>query len=112
GGGFDGGFDVGGPGGGFGGTDFEDLLSGLFGRGGERGGFGRTPGTDQVAEITLQVEDAYAGGRRRVTLDTGAGPRSYELNVPPGVTDGQRIRLAGEGGAGSGGGPAGDLYLR
>ncbi|MGW0425320.1 DnaJ C-terminal domain-containing protein [Streptomyces sp. NPDC003015] len=96
--------------GGLGGAGFEDLLGGLFGGAG-RGGFGRMPGADQEAEITLSVEDAYTGGRRRVTLNTSAGPRSYEVNIPPGVTEGQRVRLAGQGGTGSGGGRAGDLYL-
>lgn len=100
-------------GGGLGGVDLDDLLGGLFG-GGRGGGFGRarTPGADSEAEITLSVEDAYSGGRRRISLDTAAGTRSYEVNIPPGVTEGQRIRLAGQGGAGSGGGPSGDLYLR
>ncbi|MEU3776382.1 DnaJ C-terminal domain-containing protein [Streptomyces sp. NPDC032472] len=99
--------------GGAGGVGFGDLFGGLFGGrgGGGQGGFGRMPGADQEAEITLNVEDAYTGGRRRITLDTSAGPRGYEVNIPPGVTDGQRIRLAGQGGTGSSGGPAGDLYL-
>jgi curved DNA-binding protein len=57
------------------------------------------------------VEDAYAGGRRRVTLQTAAGPRSYEITIPAGVVDGQRIRMAGQGASGLGGGPRGDLYL-
>ncbi|MGW0469528.1 DnaJ C-terminal domain-containing protein [Streptomyces sp. NPDC003027] len=106
-----GGFGGGGAGGGFGGMDFEDLFGGLFG--GAGGAYARTgmPGADQQAEITLSVEDAYAGGRRSITLTTPHGPRSYEVNIPPGVTDGQRIRLAGQGGSGSGGGPSGDLYL-
>lgn len=109
--GFAGGFGAAG----FGGMDFEDLLGGLFGGAGGRagmGGPGRMPGADREAEITLGVEDAYTGGRRRITLDTASGPRGYEVTLPPGVTDGQRIRLAGQGGAGSGGGSAGDLYLR
>ena len=102
---------------GFAGVDFEDLLGGLFGgRPGSTGGFGRgargsAPGADTEAEIELSVEDAYSGGRRRITLPTAAGPRSYEVNLPAGVTDGQRIRLAGQGAAGVGGGPRGDLYL-
>ena len=41
-----------------------------------------------------------------------ADGRSYEVNIPAGVRDGQRIRLAGEGDSGVGGGPSGDLYLR
>ncbi|RSS82179.1 DnaJ C-terminal domain-containing protein [Streptomyces sp. WAC06614] len=98
--------------GGAGGGGFEDFLGGLFGGGAAgRGGFGPVPGADRQAEITLGVEDAYVGGRRRITLDTSAGPRSLEVTIPPGVTDGQCIRLAGQGGTGSGGGPSGDLYL-
>ncbi|MFC7280143.1 DnaJ C-terminal domain-containing protein [Paractinoplanes rhizophilus] len=99
---------------GFGGVDVEDLLGGLFG--GRSGGFGRggrvsAPGADSEAEIELTVEDAYAGGRRRITLPTPSGPRSFDVAIPAGVTDGQRIRLAGQGSAGLGGGPRGDLYL-
>jgi curved DNA-binding protein len=93
--------------------DLEDLLGGLFGR--RRGGFGGTrmsaPGADTEAEIELPVEDAYTGGRRTITLQTSSGTRGYEVNIPAGVTDGQRIRLAGQGASGLGDGPRGDLYL-
>jgi curved DNA-binding protein len=44
-------------------------------------------------------------------LTLGDG-RSFTVNIPPGVRDGQRIRLAGEGTPGMGGGPSGDLFLR
>ncbi|MFE2875938.1 DnaJ C-terminal domain-containing protein [Streptomyces roseus] len=91
------------------GVDVEDLFGSLF------GGAGRTrvPGADQEAELPLTVEEAYRGGRRTVTLAGPAGQRRYQVDVPPGTTDGQRIRLAGEGGRGSGDdAPAGDLYLR
>ncbi|MFE1788277.1 DnaJ C-terminal domain-containing protein [Streptomyces sp. NPDC059525] len=92
------------------GVDIEDLLGSMFGAGAARGG---VPGADQEAELPLTVEEAFKGGRRTVTLAGPAGqPRRYEVNVPPGVTDGQRIRLAGEGGRGSGDAPGGDLYLR
>ncbi|MFE2647738.1 DnaJ C-terminal domain-containing protein [Streptomyces nigra] len=92
------------------GVDIEDLLGSLFGAGAGPGG---VPGADQEAELPLTVEEAYRGGRRTVTLAGPDGqPRRYEVNVPSGVTDGQRIRLAGEGGRGSGGAAAGDLYLR
>jgi curved DNA-binding protein len=57
------------------------------------------------------VEEAYRGGRTELTLNGPDGPRTYTVSIPPGVTDGKRIRLAGEGGRGLGGGPAGDLYL-
>ena len=96
-----------------GGVDIDDLLGGLFGgRGGGFGGRVSAPGADTEAEIELTVEDAYAGGRRTVTLQTDSGTRSYEVSIPAGVSDGQRIRLAGQGSAGIGGGPRGDLYLR
>ncbi|MFE9842048.1 DnaJ C-terminal domain-containing protein [Streptomyces goshikiensis] len=91
------------------GVDVEDLFGSLF------GGAGRTrvPGADQEAELPLTVEEAYRGGRRTVTLAGPAGQRRYEVDVPPGTTDGQRIRLAGEGGRGNGeDAPPGDLYLR
>ncbi|XHM65180.1 DnaJ C-terminal domain-containing protein [Streptomyces nigra] len=92
------------------GIDIEDLLGSFFGAGGAPGG---VPGADQEAELPLTVEEAYRGGRRTVTLAGPTGqPRRYEVDVPPGVTDGQRIRLAGEGGRGSGDAAAGDLYLR
>ncbi|MET9735092.1 J domain-containing protein [Streptomyces sp. NPDC006458] len=91
------------------GVDVEDLFGSLFGGAGRM----RVPGADQEAELPLTVEEAYRGGRRTVTLAGPAGQRSYQVDVPPGTTDGQRIRLAGEGGRGSGGdAPAGDLYLR
>jgi curved DNA-binding protein len=94
------------------GVDFEDLFGGIFG--GRAGGAGRgspIPGADQEAELTLSVEEAYHGGRRKITLGGPEGERSYDVAVPAGVVDGQRIRLAGEGGRGRGPGSAGDLYL-
>ncbi|GHB39167.1 molecular chaperone DnaJ [Streptomyces cirratus] len=90
------------------GVDFEDLFGSFFGGGGRM----RVPGADQEAELPLTVEEAYRGGRRTVTLAGPSGQRRYEVDVPPGTTDGQRIRLAGEGGRSNGDAPAGDLYLR
>ncbi|MGC9668417.1 DnaJ C-terminal domain-containing protein [Planosporangium sp. 12N6] len=99
--------------------DIEDLFGSIFGgRGGgfggyAHGGFGRGPvaGADSEAELPLTVEEAYHGGHHRVTLQTAEGQRTLDVNIPPGVVDGQRIRLAGQGGGGAGGGPPGDLYL-
>ncbi|MFJ2234993.1 DnaJ C-terminal domain-containing protein [Streptomyces sp. NPDC087859] len=90
------------------GVDVDDLFGSLFGGSGRM----RVPGADQEAELPLTVEEAYRGGRRTVTLAGPDGQRRYEVDVPPGVTDGRRIRLAGEGGRGSGDASAGDLYLR
>jgi curved DNA-binding protein len=89
--------------------DIEDLLGGIFG-GRAGSGFGPMPGADQEAELPLTVEEAYRGGRKTVTLG-GAGQRTFEVTIPAGVTDGQRIRLAGQGGRGRDGGSPGDLYF-
>jgi curved DNA-binding protein len=95
-----------------GGIDLDDLFGSLFG-GRMPGGFGAGPvvGADTEAEIVVPVEEAYRGARRRITLSGPGGPRTYEVTIPPGVVDGQRIRLAGQGSGGLDGGPAGDLYL-
>jgi curved DNA-binding protein len=99
-----------------GGADFSDFFEGLFGgRGGFGGGRGggfegfSTRGGDREATLELSLEEAARGGKRRISLADG---RDYEVSIPPGIRDGQVIRLAGEGGRGAGGGPSGDLFLR
>jgi curved DNA-binding protein len=88
--------------------DLGDLFETFFGGARGRGGFaGR--GADHEAVLELSLEEAARGGRRSITLGDG---RSYDVAIPKGVRDGQRIRLAGEGGAGLGGGASGDLLLR
>jgi curved DNA-binding protein len=94
-------------GGDFGGTDFEDLFGSFFG--GRGGGTFSRRGGDQEATIELSLQEAARGGKRKITL---GDRRDYEVTIPAGVRDGQRIRLAGEGGQGTSGGPAGDLFLR
>ena len=92
--------------------DLEDLLGGMLGgRFGRGRSWGPVPGADQEAELELTVEEAYSGGSRSITLSGPGGTRTLEVTIPPGVTDGQRIRLAGQGGSGSDGAAAGDLYL-
>jgi curved DNA-binding protein len=103
----------------FGGGDFSDFFEGLFGpRGRSRttggAGFGAfdgfsVRGGDQEAVLELTLEEAAAGGKRRISLGDG---RDFEVEIPRGVRDGQRIRLAGQGSAAPGGGPSGDLFLR
>ncbi|MCZ4563354.1 J domain-containing protein [Rhodococcus sp. IEGM 1401] len=90
--------------GGDGGVDLDDLFGQMFGGG---GGYGPIPGADQEAELALTVEEAYRGGTRTLGLDG----RQYDVDIPAGVVDGQRIRLAGQGGRSNGGAPPGDLYL-
>lgn len=89
--------------------DIEDLFGGLFGGRAGRG-WGPVAGADQEAELPLTVEEAYRGARKSITLG-GAQQRTIDVNVPLGVTDNQRIRLAGQGGHGSDGARPGDLYL-
>jgi curved DNA-binding protein len=117
GGGFDGGDGFEGASFDFGGGDFSDFFDGLFSRrGGARGGRGARSsdgfamrGGDREAVLELSLEEAARGGPRRISLSDGS---DFEVQIPHGVRDGQRIRLPGQGGAGSGGGPSGDLYLR
>ena len=85
----------------------EDLFEALFGARADRAA--RPPrGRDREALLEVSLEDALAGGRRRLTLDG----REVNVNLPAGVRDGQLIRLAGQGGEGRDGAPPGHLFLR
>lgn len=94
-------------GGGFGGSGFGS--QGF-------GGFPQQPrkGRDVEAKLSLTLEEAFHGGKKAITLSgaPGAGPRSLEVNIPAGVKNGARIRLAGQGDPGAAGGPAGDMFLK
>ena len=105
--------------------EFSDFFESLFGGAGHRrsgGGYThiRMKGEDLHAKVEISLEDAYGGTTRSLLLqvpeldDEGrVVTRAHTLNVqiPKGVTEGRRIRLAGQGGPGLGGAPAGDLYL-
>jgi len=117
---------------GAGGADFSDFFAELFGQrspfGGAQGfephgragrGFAAA-GQDHVARVEIDLEDAYRGGTRTLELRTPeitpdghvtSKPRTLRVSIPAGVVEGQQIRLAGQGSAGMGGGPPGDLYL-
>jgi curved DNA-binding protein len=91
---------------------FQDFLQDLLREQRRAGGSrGPIPGADQRASISLSLDDAVHGGRRSLTLGGPTGDRSIEVNIPAGVIDGQTIRLPGQGGRGTEGAPAGDLYL-
>ncbi|MDB6119857.1 MAG: hypothetical protein JWO08_3638 [Verrucomicrobiaceae bacterium] len=114
----------------FGGTGFSDFFESFFGGGGRgvgRGGFGRggfgeeeamhRKGHDVEADLMVTLDEVLHGSLRKVTLrrpsDHGAGERTdtYQVRIPAGVREGQRIRLGGQGGEGRGSGAKGDLYL-
>ncbi len=102
----------------FGGTGFSDFFESFFGGGREGGGAFAREGQDVEADLLVTLEEALHGSPRKVTLRRPGGrgvadrTDTYQVRIPPGVREGQRIRLAGQGGAGLGSGPAGDLYLR
>ncbi len=93
--------------------DVSDLFADLFGRGpggGEGRGFGRASnrGADVRYHLTIDFLEAANGGKTRVGLPEG---KSLDLTIPAGVTDGQVLRLKGQGLPGAEGAPAGDAYV-
>jgi curved DNA-binding protein len=104
-------------------ADFSDFFSELFGRmGGARAGGGHfhARGEDHHAKVMLDLEDAYHGANRTLTLRvprmdasgrTVLAEHALNVRIPKGVREGQLIRLAGQGQPGMGGGQSGDLYL-
>ncbi|MEZ0227627.1 MAG: DnaJ C-terminal domain-containing protein [Planctomycetota bacterium] len=117
------------PGGGFegfdwteaagGGVNFEDIFGDIFG--GRARGFGRNrargpmPGEDVEASLEIDFMTAVKGGQTRISLRDGGfapGRDTIDVTIPPGVREGQRLRLAGLGAPGDRGAPPGDLYVR
>jgi len=99
------------------GGGFSDFFESLFGGGGfgpatrsrgfEARGF-EAAGADQQASLEITLEEAYRGGRKSLRFENG---KSLDVRLPAGALPGQRIRLAGQGSSGMGGGPPGNLYL-
>ncbi len=125
--GWDDGFEFRGRGEGAGFTDENsDFFETLFGRANagagraQRGGF-QMQGEDHHAKVLIDLEDAYTGPTRTITLKMPqvdaqghvvAKERVLNVAIPKGIRAGQHIRLAGQGGPGLGAGRAGDLYLQ
>jgi curved DNA-binding protein len=107
--------------------NFSDFFDSLFGRDVPGGGFARSArssfharGEDTYARILIDLEDAYNGKTRAVTLEhteidpngrPSAKKRTLNVRIPKGVRQGQHIRLAAQGSPGLGKGEPGDLYL-
>jgi DnaJ-class molecular chaperone len=85
--------------------DLEDLF-GLFGRG--RGAGMKMPGQDHQFTMTVDFLDAVNGAKKRLDFSPG---KTLDVTVPPGVRDGQVLRLKGQGGPGLGGAPPGDALI-
>src|SRR6201997_4833478 len=106
----------------FGGTGFSDFFEAFFGGGRGRsafGGFGGRAataerGADVEADIMVTLEEALDGSTRTVSLRRAGSDKveQYQVKIPRGVREGQRIRLRGQGEAGARGGTSGDLFLR
>lgn len=104
---------------------FSDFFASLFGARSGFGGRGRrggyaSPGDNHTARIEIDLEDAFNGSTTNIELKSPqlnedghvtVRPRTLKVTIPRGVIAGQQIRLAGQGSAGVGGAPAGDLYL-
>ncbi|NVO00833.1 MAG: DnaJ domain-containing protein [Geobacteraceae bacterium] len=93
----------------------EDIFSRIFGGGG--GGFrqgGRSmsrKGQDFEMELALSFVEAFSGGDKRVSYAKDGISEELSVKIPAGIDSGAKMRLAGKGGAGIGGGANGDLYL-
>lgn len=106
----------------FGGTGFSDFFEAFFGGGHGRSAFGgfagreatAARGADVEADIMVTLEEALHGSSRTVSLRRAGSNKveTYQVKIPRGVHEGQRIRLAGQGEAGARGGKSGDLFLR
>lgn len=100
----------------FGDDPFSDFFHTFFGGG--RSGSARPGrqararrGQDVEQELELMLEEAYAGASRRLAIKHDGHARTVDVRIPVGVSEGSRVRVAGEGKQGTGA-PAGDLYLR
>jgi DnaJ-class molecular chaperone len=99
---------------------FSDFFNTFFGGAepgpGRRAGRGRgaraRKGRDVEQELELTLDEAYNGVTRRLSIKHDGHARTVDVRIPPGVGDGSRVRVSGEGEHGAAGAAAGDLYLR
>jgi curved DNA-binding protein len=110
----------------FDGTGFSDFFEQMFGARGRTGAAGRgfggssafegedvaERGRDIEGDIMVTLQEAVRGSVRSVSVQHDSRTETHQVKIPAGVTEGQRLRIAGRGEFGIGGGGAGDLYLR
>lgn len=102
---------------GFSGRGGNDIFSQIFGgMGGHQGCGGHQrprpmKGSDYLMRLTIPFRQAVLGGERRVDLDRNGQTEQLQVRIPAGIEPGQKLRIAGKGGASQSGGPAGDLML-
>jgi curved DNA-binding protein len=111
----------------FGGTGFSDFFEQMFGGRGRSTGFGPEDfgnggryaeqdyaerGRDIEGDIMVTLEEVTRGSVRSVSVRHKSRTETYQVKIPAGVTEGQRLRVPGRGESGAGGGEAGDLFLR
>ncbi len=100
---------AGGAGAGFEGVDLDEILGGMFSNRGRAGGRGfAMRGSDVQAQLDVELEETITGATRRITFADG---RMLDVTIPKGATNGQVLRLRGQGYPGRGGGPAGDALI-
>ncbi len=93
--------------GGFGGDDFSDFFSSMFGGSGGRRSQSKFRGQDYNSELQLSLKDAYTTHQQTLTING----KNVRITIPAGVENGQVIKLKGYGAPGVNGGPNGDLYI-
>jgi curved DNA-binding protein len=79
---------------------FSDFFSSLFG-GAPGGGHGGPPPAADAGHLDVTLEEAFAGTKRRVMLNEGGRSRSVDVQIPPGVVEGQSLRIPGSPGRGA-----------
>lgn len=95
---------------GYGSDDFSDFFQSMFGqRGGgpAQGGQPKYRGQDYNAELRLGLKESAETHKQTLTVNG----KNIRITIPAGVENGQTIKIAGHGGPGVNGGPAGDLYI-
>ena len=118
----------------FKGSDFESILSELFGGSGRFGGGGRgmrfsfdgggpfgsyqrqqqahPKGSDLEYELTLTLEEVAAGTQKIVSFQHKGRSEKITVKIPKGMISGKKLRIAGKGEPSPYGGPSGDLYIK